>query len=80
MDIALPLARENREHGMKNSVNTIRHLELKHQTLESELHSLLNRPYLTPQEYEHARELKKRKLVAKDGITALRQSLDNSPN
>jgi hypothetical protein len=60
------------------STDRIRHLERKHQTLEAELDLLMNQPYLTPQEYQQARELKKRKLVAKDGIQALRQSTSAS--
>jgi hypothetical protein len=62
----------------KPSNDLIRHLERKHRTLEAELDLLMNQPYLTPAEYQQARELKKRKLVAKDGITALRQSTSAS--
>ncbi len=53
----------------------LHHLEQKHQNLDEELDALMNQPRLTPQEYQHARELKKRKLVAKDGIAALRQAI-----
>jgi hypothetical protein len=62
---------------MKNpSTLQLRHLERQHQNLEAALDSLLNQPHLTPDEYQRARELKKRKLVAKDGIAALLQSID----
>lgn len=53
----------------------LHHLQQRHQTLDEELDALMNQPRLTPKEYQHARELKKRKLVAKDSITALRQVL-----
>lgn len=59
----------------KEPLTTLRHLELKHQSLDAELGLLMNQPRLTPDEYRHACELKKRKLVTKDGITALRQVL-----
>jgi hypothetical protein len=36
----------------------------------------MQRQHLTPTEYEEAVELKKRKLMVKDGIEALRQDLD----
>jgi hypothetical protein len=55
----------------------LQHLERKHQTLDVELGLLLSQPRLTPHEYEHACELKKRKLIAKDEITALRQALSH---
>jgi hypothetical protein len=51
------------------------HLQQRHQNLDQELDALMNQPRLTPQEYQHARELKKKKLLAKDSITALRQVL-----
>jgi hypothetical protein len=53
----------------------LRHLEHKHQSIDSELGDLMRQNHLTPGEYQRARELKKRKLVLKDGITALRQDL-----
>lgn len=60
---------------MKKVANLQRHLEHKHQSLELELGLLMQKSYLTPLEYQRARELKKRKLVVKDGIEALRQDL-----
>jgi len=60
---------------MKKAPELLQHLERKHQLLERELGSLLSLGHLTPDESHQVRELKKRKLVAKDGITALRQQL-----
>jgi hypothetical protein len=60
---------------MKKTPELLQHLERKHQLLERELGALLSQPYLTPQESRQVSELKKRKLVAKDGITALRQQM-----
>jgi len=53
----------------------LQHLEQKHQNLDQELDALMNQARLTPTEYQHALELKKKKLVAKDGIAALRQAI-----
>jgi hypothetical protein len=50
-------------------------LERQHRGLEAELEALMRRAYLTPLEQETARELKKRKLNAKDRIVALRRML-----
>lgn len=58
---------------MKKVANLQRHLEHKHESLKSELGLLMRQSYLTPLEYQRARELKKRKLQVKDGIEALRQ-------
>jgi hypothetical protein len=59
---------------MKKVTNLqLRHLEHKHQSLDLELGLLMRQSHLTPGEYQHARELKKRKLLLKDGIAALRQ-------
>lgn len=60
---------------MKKSSEHLQHLERKHQLLERELDALSSRQYLTPHEHQQITELKKRKLMAKDGITALRQAL-----
>ena len=60
---------------MKKAPELLQHLERKHQLLERELGSLLSLSHLTADESRQVRELKKRKLVAKDGITALRQQL-----
>lgn len=54
----------------------LRHLENKHQQLDMHVEQLMQRQHLTPTEYEEAVELKKRKLMVKDGIEALRQDLD----
>lgn len=58
---------------MKKVANLQRHLEHKHQSLDVELGMLMSQSHLTPLEYQRARELKKRKLLVKDGIQALRQ-------
>ena len=58
---------------MKKAANLQRHLEHKHQSLDMELGLLMNQLHLTPLEYQRAQELKKRKLLVKDGIEALRQ-------
>lgn len=58
---------------MKKASNLQRHLEHKHQSLDMELGLLMSQSHLTPLEYQRARELKKRKLLVKDGIEALRQ-------
>jgi hypothetical protein len=60
---------------MKKAPESLLHLERKHQLLERELGALLSQPYLTPAESRQVNELKKRKLVAKDGIRALRQQI-----
>jgi hypothetical protein len=60
---------------MKKSPERLQHLERKHQLLERELDTLSNQPYLTQEEHQHVVELKKRKLLAKDGIMALRQAM-----
>lgn len=60
---------------MKKAPGQLQHLERKHQLLERELDALSNQPYLTQEEHQQIVELKKRKLLAKDGIAALRQAL-----
>lgn len=50
-------------------------LERQHQSLDTEVEALSRRAYLTPLEQQTARELKKRKLNAKDRIAALRRML-----
>ena len=62
---------------MKKAPELLQHLERKHQLLERELGTLLRQPHLTPQQSLQVNELKKRKLVAKDGIAALRLQLTN---
>ena len=53
----------------------LRHLEGKHHQLDAELEQLMTRVHLTPGEYQQAIELKKRKLMLKDDIEALRSDL-----
>jgi hypothetical protein len=53
----------------------LRHLENKHQRLDTEVEDLVSRVHMTPSEYQQAIELKKRKLMLKDDIEALRQDL-----
>jgi len=62
----------------KPSLLRIQHLERKHESLEAALGALMNKGHLTPAEYQLCRELKKRKLQAKDGIAALRQQSASS--
>jgi hypothetical protein len=50
-------------------------LERQHRGLDTEIEALERRAYLTPIEQQTARELKKRKLNAKDRIAALRRML-----
>ena len=50
-------------------------LEQRHRGLEAELEALMRRAHLTPIEEQAARELKKKKLSAKDRIVALRRML-----
>jgi hypothetical protein len=50
-------------------------LERQHRGLDTEIEALERRAYLTPLEQQTARELKKRKLSAKDRIAALRRML-----
>jgi hypothetical protein len=57
----------------KASSLRLRHLEGKHQRLDIELGELMNRAHMTPAEYQQAAVLKKRKLLVKDDIMALRQ-------
>jgi hypothetical protein len=64
---------------MKKSSEHLQHLVRKHRLLERELDALSSQPHLTPLEHQQINELKKRKLMAKDGITALRQALAASP-
>jgi hypothetical protein len=59
---------------MKKATNLqLRHLEDKHHRLDTEVEQLDSRAHMTPGEYLQARELKKRKLLLKDDIEALRQ-------
>lgn len=53
----------------------LKHLESKHQQLDTHVEQLMQRQHLTPTEYDEAVELKKRKLLVKDDIEALRQDL-----
>lgn len=51
----------------------IEDLENQHRGLDAQIEALTRRAYLTPIEQQMARELKKRKLNAKDRIMALRR-------
>lgn len=59
----------------KTNALQLRHLEGKHQQLDGEVAQLMARPHMTPSEYQHAVALKKRKLLLKDDIEALRSDL-----
>jgi hypothetical protein len=50
-------------------------LEHEHRGLSAQLNALLRHAHLTPLEEQTARELKKRKLDAKDRIAALRRTI-----
>ena len=50
-------------------------LEAHHRSLDDRLKELGNRSYLTPSEQTEVVDLKKRKLLAKDSIAALRRDL-----
>jgi uncharacterized protein YdcH (DUF465 family) len=53
----------------------VRVLELRHRTLDREIHKLDRRGMrMTPEERTRAAELKKRRLAAKDQLYALRQA------
>jgi hypothetical protein len=58
----------------RQAVN-IEDLEHQHRGLDAEIEALMRRAYLTPNEQQTARELKKRKLNAKDRIAALKRVL-----
>jgi len=60
---------------MKKTPELLQHLERKHQSLDRELDALLHQPRLTAAEHQQVTELKKRKLIAKDGIAALRHAI-----
>jgi hypothetical protein len=62
---------------MKNAPERLQHLERKHQNLDRALDALLNQTHLTPEEHQQINQLKKRKLMAKDSIAALRQALSS---
>ena len=50
----------------------VRMLELRHRTLDRQIHKLDRRgEHMTPQERERAAELKKRRLATKDQLYAL---------
>jgi hypothetical protein len=63
---------------MKKAPEVLQHLERKHQSLDRELDVLMNQPHLTPEQHRQVSALKKRKLIAKDGIAALRQALTSA--
>lgn len=51
----------------------IEDLENQHRGLDAQIEALMRRAYLTPIEQQTARELKKKKLHAKDRLMALRR-------
>lgn len=51
----------------------IEDLENQHRGLDVQIEALMRRAYLTPLEQQTARELKKKKLNAKDRIMALKR-------
>lgn len=60
---------------MADRLAVIENLENQHRGLDAQLEVLMRRAYLTPIEQQTARELKKRKLNAKDRIAALKRIL-----
>jgi hypothetical protein len=60
---------------MADRLAVIEVLEDQHRGLDAQLEALTRRAYLTPIEQQTARELKKRKLNAKDRIAALKRVL-----
>ena len=60
---------------MKKAPEQLQHLERKHQLLERELDALASQPHLTQEQHLLVSALKKRKLLAKDSIMALRQAM-----
>ncbi len=51
----------------------LEYLEGKHHQLDTAVELMLKRTHLTPNEHDQVTLLKKRKLMLKDGIEALRQ-------
>lgn len=60
---------------MKQASNAAHHemraLAEEHRSLEERLRTLTRRAYLTPNEQQEAAEIKRRKLLAKDRMSAL---------
>jgi hypothetical protein len=54
-------------------ISRIEDLENQHRGLDAQVEALMRRAYLTPGEQQTARELKKKKLNAKDRIMALKR-------
>lgn len=52
----------------------MRALAEEHRSLEQRLRTLTRRAYLTPHEQQEAAEIKRRKLLAKDRMSALSRS------
>jgi hypothetical protein len=63
------------ESMTERQATRLNNLERQHRGLDAALEALTRRAYLTPVEQETARELKKRKLNAKDRIAALKRML-----
>jgi hypothetical protein len=70
--------REKVRFGMADrQTKSIEVLEQQHQVLKTQLGAILRHAHLTPIEEQAARELKKKKLDAKDRIVALRRSVSD---
>lgn len=61
--------------GLTSQSTRLQEVEARHRELDSRLKKLGKRAYLTPAEQLEASELKKRKLVAKDELVALRRAV-----
>ena len=62
------------KQGSGVALDRIRALEEEHRTLDERLRVLTRRAYLTPNEQMEAAEIKRKKLLAKDRMTALSRS------
>ncbi len=70
------------QHVRSNLLHTddqYRQLATRHQELESRLHQLTNKHYLTASEEFEEVTLKKRKLALKDQMEAIARGIDRSP-
>lgn len=73
MSRSIPSSSDSRAHtGIKEQ---IRRMEVRHREMDVRIDELGKRAILTPAEQREMAELKKRKLAAKDRITAMKRGL-----